>query len=173
MINICAYFPEQEIKTFHAIVYLQLEIAILNRGKLHINTCRLSLSPLLPERISNLKPSVGSSSSRKEEKPSQPSSTLTLSAPLNIFIVSPKAWGGAGQTRESLRHMCSFTWRQMLAVFNAGAINGLLWHHSDAVPAAALRTNYSYGRLWCTIGVPMECCIHKNDYNTSLKEIDK
>lgn len=128
MINICAYYPKQEIKTFHALVYLQLEIAILNRGKLHINTSRLSLSPLLPERIGNLKPSVvksDSSSSRMEEKPSQPSSTLTLSAPLNIFIVSPKTWGSAGQTWESLRHMCSSTWRQMLAGFNAGAIMAL------------------------------------------------
>lgn len=92
MINICAYYPEQEIKTFQAMVYLQLEIAILNRGKLHINTSRLSLSLLLPERIGNLKPNVvkaDSSSSRMEEKPSQPSLTLTLSAPLNIFIVSP------------------------------------------------------------------------------------
>lgn len=137
MINICAYYPEQEIKTFHAIVYLQLEIAILNRGKLHINTSRLSLSPLLPERIGNLKPSVvkaDSSLSRMEEKSSQPSLTLTLSAPLNIFIVSPKAWGGAGQTWESLRHMCSFTWRQMLAVFTLvpltdsfGIIQMLCW----------------------------------------------
>lgn len=48
MINIYAYHPEQEIKTFHATVYLQLEIAILNRGKSahkHIQTFIISTAP--------------------------------------------------------------------------------------------------------------------------------
>lgn len=48
MINICTYYPEQEIKLFHAIVYLQLEIAILNRGKTahkHIQTFIISAAP--------------------------------------------------------------------------------------------------------------------------------
>lgn len=139
---------------------------------MHINTSRLSLSPLLPKRIGNLKLSVvkaDSSSSRMEEKLSQPSSTVTLSAPLNIFIVSPKGWRRCwSEPQTCVRSHDARCWLVLMLLPLTGSFGDVqmqCWLQPQGQVVAVEGYGACLGHPWCP---PSK----KKDYYSPLEEMD-